>query len=99
MVLNLFLEEQLPQAAVRGLAHGLGLHTHLVLIRGQLVRTVLLVPEVKEATRGGPHHHQVAVEVLPVQVHILQSPAFDTPIEPTYTRKQVHNVNSSLARQ
>lgn len=66
MVLNLFFEEQLPQAAVRGLAHGLGLHAHLVLIRGQLIRTVLLVPEVKEATRGRPNHHQLAVEVLPV---------------------------------
>ena len=52
MVLNLLLEEQLPQAAMRGLAQGLGLHTHLVLIRSQLIRTVLLMPEVKKATRG-----------------------------------------------
>ena len=90
MVLNLLLEEQLPQAAMRGLAQGLGLHTHLVLIRSQLIRTVLLMPEVKKATRGWANHHELAVKILPVQMHVLQSPAFDAPIEPTW--KQVNNV-------
>lgn len=83
MKLNLSFEEQLPQLAVRGLAHSLGLHAHLVLVRRKLVCADLLVPQVKEAPGRGADHHQLAVEVLPVQVHILQAPAFDVMIETT----------------
>lgn len=81
MELNLSFEEQLPQLAVRGLAHGLGLHAHLVLVRRELIGTGLLVPQVKQAAGRGADHHQLAVKVLPVQVHVLQTPAFDVTIK------------------
>lgn len=81
MELDLSFEEQLPQLAVRGLAHGFGLHAHLVLVRRELICTVLLVPQVKEAVGRRADHHQLAVKVLPVQVHILQTPAFDVAIK------------------
>lgn len=83
MKVNLSFEEQLPQLAVRGLAHSFGLHAHLVLVRGKLICTDLLVPQVKEAAGRGANHHQLAVKVLPVQVHVLQTPAFDVTIETT----------------
>lgn len=81
MELDLSSEEQLPQLAVRGLAHGLGLHAHLVLVRRELIGTGLLVPQVEEAAGRGADHHQLAVKVLPVQVHVLQTPAFDVAIK------------------
>lgn len=81
MELNLSFEEQLPQLAVRGLAHGFCLHAHLVLVWRELICTVLLVPQVKEAAGRWADHHQLAVKVLPVQVHILQTPAFNVTIE------------------
>lgn len=81
MKLDLSLEEQLPQLAVRGLAHSFGLHAHLVLVRWKFVCTDLLVPQVKQAAGWGADYHQLAVKVLPVQVHIFQTPAFDVTIE------------------
>lgn len=81
MKLNLSFEEQLPQLAVGGLAHSFGLHAHLVLVRRELVCAALLVPQVEEATGRGPDHHQLAVKVLPVQVHVLQTPAFDVTVK------------------
>lgn len=57
MSLYLSFEEELPQLAVRGFAHGLGLHAHLVLVRGELVCAVLLVPQVEKAARRGANHH------------------------------------------
>lgn len=83
MKLNLSFEEQLPQLAVRGFAHGFGLHAHLVLVWRELVRAVLLVPQVEKAARRGADHHQLAVKVLPVQVHVLQPPASDVTVKPT----------------
>lgn len=83
MPLDLLCEEQLPQVAVRGLAHGLGLHTHLILVWLQLVRALLLMPQVEEATGGRANHHQLAVQVLSVQVNILQTSAFGVPVKPT----------------
>lgn len=47
--LDLVPEEEHPQLAVRRLIHGLGLHAHAVLVRGQLVGAVLLVPQVEQA--------------------------------------------------
>lgn len=89
MELDLSLEEQLPQLAVRGFAHGFGLHAHLVLVRRKLIRAGLLVPQVEKATRRRANHHQLAVEVLPVQVHVLQPPTFNvsvkTPWEEVWT--------------
>lgn len=41
---DLMPEEEHPQLAMRGLIHGLGLHAHSILVRRQLVSTVLLVP-------------------------------------------------------
>lgn len=81
MSLNLSFEEQLPQLAVRGLAHGFGLHTHLVFVWRELVCTVLLMPQVEKASGRRANHHQLTVEVLPVQVHILQPPAFDVTVK------------------
>lgn len=89
--LNLSFEEQLSQLAVRGLAHGLRLHAHLVLVRGELVCTGLLVPQVEEAARRRANHSQLAVKVLPVQMHILQAPAFDAAVKTTCRRKRVRN--------
>lgn len=74
-------EVQHPQLAVRGLVHGLGLHAHAILVRRQLVGAVLLVPQVEKASRGCSHHQQVAVDVLPVQVHILAPPASDVDVK------------------
>lgn len=81
--LDLVPEDQHPQVPVGGLIHGLGLHTHLVLLRGQLIHTTLLVPEMEESPHGRAHHYEVAVEVLAIEVNILSSPAFDVQIKPT----------------
>lgn len=89
--LDLMSEEEHAQLAVRGLVHGLGLHAHPVLLRGQLVSTALLVPQVEEAPRWGPHHQQVAVQVLPVKVNILTTPTFDVHVKTTWRRD---NMNS-----
>lgn len=83
MKLGLASEEQLPELAVRGLAHGLRLHAHLVLVWRQLVRARLLVPQVEEAAGRRADHHQLTVEVLPVQMHVLQPPAFDGSVKTT----------------
>lgn len=79
---------QHPQLAVRGLVHGLGLHAHAILVRRQLVGAVLLVPQVEEASRRRPHHQQVAVDVLPVQVHVLAAPAPDVDVESSWRWKE-----------
>lgn len=84
MSLDLVPEEQHAQLAVRRLVHGLGLHAHAVLVWRQLVGAVLLVPQVEEAPRRRPHHQQVAVEVLPVQVDVLAAPAFDVDVESSW---------------
>lgn len=81
-------EEQHAQLAVRGLVHGLGLHAHAVLVWRELVGAVLLVPQVEEAPRRSPHHEQVAVEVLPVQVDVFAAPAFDVDVESSWGREE-----------
>lgn len=81
---DLVPEEEHPQLAVRGLVHGLGLHAHAVLVRRQLVGAVLLVPQVEEASRRRSDHQEVAVEVLPVQVDIFASPAFDVDVKTSW---------------
>lgn len=91
MELNLSFEEQLSQLAVRGLTHGLRLHAHLVLVRGELVCAGFLVPQVEEAARRRANHPQLAVKVLPVQVHVLQAPAFDAAVKTTCRRKRRWN--------
>lgn len=87
--LYLVPEDQHPQLPVGGLVHGLGLHAHLVLLGRQLVHTALLVPDVEEPPHGRPHHDEVAVQVLPVEVHVLSAPAFDVQVEPTW-RERTH---------
>lgn len=94
MGLDLVPEHQHPQLPVRRLVHGLGLDAHPVLLGRQLVLAVLLVPQVEEAPRGRAHHHQIAVQVLAVQVHVLAAPASDVQIEATY----VDEVGPVLAR-
>lgn len=79
--LNLWFEEELPQLAVRSFAHGFGLHAHLVFVRRKLICTALLVPQMEKAARWRANHHQLTVKILPVQVHVLQPPAFDAPIK------------------
>lgn len=77
-------EDQHPQLPVGGLVHGLGLHAHLVLLRGQLVHAALLVPQVEESPHGCPNHYEVAVEILAIEMHVLSAPAFDVQIKATY---------------
>lgn len=79
--LYLVPEHQHAQLPVGRLVHGLGLHAHLVLLGGQFVRTVLLVPQVEEPAHRRPHHDEVAVEVLAVKVHVLSAPALDVQIK------------------
>lgn len=76
MRLDLVPEHQHAEVRVRRLVHGFGLDAHAVLLRGQLVRTVLLVPQVEQPGHRRPDHHEVTVQVLPVKVHILTAPAF-----------------------
>lgn len=59
-------EEEHAQLAVRGFVHGFGLHAHAILVWGELISTVLLVPQMKQASGGGTDHQQVAMEVLSV---------------------------------
>lgn len=81
--LYLMPEDQHPQLPVGGLVHGLRLHAHLVLLRGQLVHTALLMPEVEESPHRCPHHYEIAVQILAVEMHVLSAPAFDVQIKPT----------------
>lgn len=83
MGLDLVPEHQHPQLPVRRLVHGLGLDAHPVLLGRQLVLAALLVPQVEEAPRGRAHHHQIAVQVLAVEVHVLAAPASDVQVEAT----------------
>jgi len=96
MKLNFPLEEQLSQNAVRGLAHGFGLHAHLVLVCRELVCAVLLVPQVEKPSRRRADHHQLAVKVLPVQVHVLQPPTFDVTVKTTC--QEVETFSCSLSQ-
>lgn len=89
MKLNLSFEEQLPQLAMGGLAHCFSLHAHLVLVWRQLICAVLLVPQVEKTAGRGANHHQLAVKVLPVQVHVLQPPAFDVTVKTTCQEEEV----------
>lgn len=88
MKLSLVSEDQLPQLPVRGLTHGFCLHAHLVLVWRELVRAPLLVPQVEEAAGRRADHHQLTVEVLPVQMHVLQPPAFDGSVETTWGKQK-----------
>ena len=79
--LDLLLEHQHAQVGVGGLVHGFGLDAHAVLLGRQLVRTLLLVPQVEEARHGGACHDQVAPQVLPVQVDVLHAPALHVQVK------------------
>ena len=61
MRLYLLPEDQHSQVWVRGLVHGFGLDAHAVLLRGQLVSTALLMPEVEKTRNRSPNHNQVTV--------------------------------------
>lgn len=82
--LDLLAEHQHAQVRVRRLVHGLGLDAHAVLLGGQLVRTVLLVPQVEQPGHRRPDHHQLPVQVLPVQVNVLAAPAFHLQVKAPY---------------
>lgn len=82
--LDLVPEHQHAQVRVRRLVHGLGLDAHAVLLRGQLVRAVLLVPQVEQPRHRRPHHHQLPVQVFPVQVHVLAAPALHLQVKAPY---------------
>lgn len=84
MSLYLGPEDQHPQLPVGRLIHGLRLHAHLVLLGGQFVHAVLLMPEVEEPPHRRPHHDEVAVQILAIEVHVLSAPASDVQIEATY---------------
>lgn len=75
-------EVELSQLAVRSFIHGFRLHAHLELVWRKFVRTALLVPQVEKAAAWRADHHQLAMKVFPVEVHILQPPAFDAAIKP-----------------
>lgn len=70
-------EDKHPQLPMGCLIHGLGLHAHLVLLGGQFIHTALLMPKVEQSPYRRAHHDEVAMEILPVQVHIFTTPAFD----------------------
>lgn len=81
--LDLLAEHQHAQVGMGGFIHGFGLDAHAVLLRGQLVRALLLVPQVKEAGHRRADHDQVAAEVLSVEVDVFHAPAFDFKIKST----------------
>lgn len=85
--LNLLLENKHPKLAMRSLVHGLGLHAHFVLLWSQLIQTLLLMPQMEETPDRRSDHHEVAVKVLAVQVHIFTTPAFNVQIEATWHKK------------
>lgn len=87
MKLNLPFKEQLPKLAVRGFAHSLRLHAHLVLVWRELICTGLLVPQMEKAAGRTANHHQLAVKVLPVKVHVLQPPTSDVTVKTTCQEK------------
>lgn len=81
--LDLLAEHQHAQVGVGGFVHGFGLDAHAILLRRQLVRALFLVPQVKKAGHGRADHNQVAAEVLPVQVDVFHTPAFDFKVKST----------------
>lgn len=87
--LDLLAEHQHAQVGVRRLVHGFGLDAHAVLLRRQLVGTLLLVPQVEEAGDGRAGDNQVAPKVLPVQVDVLHAPALDVQVEPTWHKNNI----------
>lgn len=80
---NLLLENKHPKLAMRSLIHGLGLHAHFVLLWSQLVQTLLFMPQMEEAPDRRSDHHEVAVKVLAVQMHIFTTPAFNVQVKAT----------------
>lgn len=85
--LNLLLENEHPQLAMRTLVHGLGLHAHFVLLWGQLVHTLLFMPQVEETPDGRSDHDEVAMKVLAVQMYIFTTPAFNVQIKATWHKQ------------
>ncbi|MEQ2203920.1 hypothetical protein XENOCAPTIV_005337 [Xenoophorus captivus] len=85
--LDLLPEHQHAQVGVGGLVHGFGLDAHAVLLWRQLVRALLLVPQVEEARHRSSDHDQVAPKVLPVQMDIFHTPAFDFQVKSTWGNK------------
>lgn len=81
--LYLVPEEEHPQLTVGRLVHGLGLHAHAVLVWGELIGTVLLVPQVEQTPGWRSHHQEVTVKVLPVEVDVFSTPAFDVNVKPS----------------
>lgn len=81
--LNLLLENKHPKLAMRSLIHGLGLHAHFVLLWSQLVQTLLFMPQVEETPDRCSDHHEIAVKVLAVQMHIFTTPAFNVQVKAT----------------
>lgn len=88
MSLDLVPEDEHAQMRVGGLVHGFGLDAHAVLLRRQLVGTLLLVPQVEKPGNWRPNHNELAPEILPVQVDVLHPPAFDLQIKPTWRDKR-----------
>jgi len=81
--LNLLLENKHPKLAVRSLVHGLGLHAHFVLLWGQLIQTLLFMPQMEETPDRRSDHDEVAVKVFAVQMYIFTTPAFNVQIKAT----------------
>lgn len=54
-------EDHHSQVGVGGLVHGFGLDAHSVLLRGQLVRAMFLMPEVEKTGNWSPHHDEIAM--------------------------------------
>lgn len=80
---DLLPENQHAQVRVGGLVHGFGLDAHAVLLRRQLVRALLLVPQVEESRHRSPDHDHVAAEILPVKMDVFHTPTFHLKIETT----------------
>lgn len=85
-------EDKHPQLPVGCLIHGLGLHAHLVLLRGQFIHTALLMPKVEKSPHRCAYHYEVAVEILPVQVYIFTTPAFDVQVKSTCGNRTCYSI-------
>lgn len=54
-------EDHHSQVGVGGLVHGFGLDAHSVLLRGQLVRAMFLMPEVEKTRNWSPNHDEITM--------------------------------------
>jgi len=97
VLLDEVLEGQSAQLLMGGLAPSLAAHAHAVLGRGEETVTHLLMPQVEDASVRGPHHFHVALDKLPVQLDVLETPALDAGVKTPHEEK-VRAIHTNLIR-